>query len=64
MILNRIASEGYVGAEMKLAQKEYKSRHVWMGKVKEIKFDLVCLFGFYGISTFVGYVMPNQFLYK
>ena len=24
----------------------------------------VCLFGFYGISTFVGYLMPNPFLYK
>ena len=23
----------------------------------------VCLFGFYGISTFVGYLMPNPFLY-
>ena len=23
-----------------------------------------CLFGFYGISTFVGYLMPNPFLYK
>ena len=22
------------------------------------------LFGFYGISTFVGYLMPNEFLYK
>ena len=22
------------------------------------------LFGFYGISTFVGYLMPNPFLYK
>ena len=22
------------------------------------------LFGFYGISTFVGYLMPNLFLYK
>ena len=22
------------------------------------------LFGFYGISTFVGYLMPNSFLYK
>ena len=22
------------------------------------------LFGFYGISTFVGYFMPNPFLYK
>ena len=24
----------------------------------------VCLFGFYGISTFVSYLMPNPFLYK
>ena len=24
----------------------------------------VCLFGFYRISTFVGYLMPNPFLYK
>ena len=24
----------------------------------------VCLFGFYGISTFVGYLMPNPLLYK
>ena len=24
----------------------------------------ICLFGFYGISTFVGYLIPNQFLYK
>ena len=24
----------------------------------------VCLVEFYGISTFVGYLMPNPFLYK
>ena len=24
----------------------------------------MCLFGFYGISTFVGYLMSNPFLYK
>ena len=24
----------------------------------------VFLFGFYGVSTFVGYLMPNPFLYK
>ena len=24
----------------------------------------VCLFGFYVISNFVGYLMPNPFLYK
>ena len=27
-------------------------------------FWFVCLFGFYGISMFVGYLMPNPFLYK
>ena len=27
-------------------------------------YDFVCLLGFYGISTFVGYLMPNPFLYK
>ena len=26
--------------------------------------QLVCLFVCYGISTFVGYLMPNPFLYK
>ena len=30
-------------------------------KFKESKSKL---FGFYGISTFVGYLIPNQFLYK
>ena len=32
-----------------------------------INYLFVCLFvclGFYGISTFVGYLMPNPFLYK
>ena len=27
-------------------------------------YDVGWLFEFYGISTFVGYLMPNQFLYK
>ena len=31
---------------------------------KDIKERIVCLFGFYGISTFVGYLMPNPFLYN
>ena len=26
--------------------------------------DVGWLFGFYGLSTFVGYLMPNSFLYK
>ena len=25
-------------------------------------FDLLCLFGFYGVSNVVGYSMPNPFL--
>ena len=31
---------------------------------KSGQFMFVYLFGFYGISTFVGYLMPNPFLYK
>ena len=27
-------------------------------------YTCVCLSGFYGISAFVGYLMPNPFLYK
>ena len=27
-------------------------------------FRFVCLFVFYAISTIVGYLMPNPFLYK
>ena len=31
----------------------------------DISITFVCLFAcFYGISTFIGYLMPNQFLYK
>ena len=26
--------------------------------------DAVYFFGFYGISTLIGYLMPNPFLYK
>ena len=26
--------------------------------------SLVWFVGFYGISTFIGYLMPNSFLYK
>ena len=41
---------------------EFKSRQVsvnyWHGANK------VCVFRFYGISTFIGYLMPNLFLYK
>ena len=29
-----------------------------------IKYKAFGLLGFYGISTFVGYLMPNPFLYK
>ena len=38
-------------------KKERKKRKEKQEKGKE-------LFGFYGISTIVGYLMPNPFLYK
>ena len=31
---------------------------------QKLNFKGVCLFGFYGISTYVGYSMPNPLLYK
>ena len=37
-------------------------RNVSRMSLKEFQF--VRLVGFYGISTFVGYLMPNPFLYK
>ena len=70
----------------KLAQKIYKTRHDWVGKViywelaKKLKFNHTVLWympkpesilendgwlvGFYGILTFVVYLMPNPFLCK
>ena len=47
--------------------KEEKEKMVWeeRRKRKERERDnFVCLFGFYGISAFVGYLMPNPFLNK
>ena len=32
--------------------------------IAEVKMYVPILFGFYGISTIVGYLMPNPFLYK
>ena len=37
----------------KLAWKEYKTMHNLVGKV------IIWLVGFYGISTIVGYLIPN-----
>ena len=42
-----------VGLQMFVNYPEYPSDEIF-----------VCLFGFYGISTFVGYLKPNPFLYK
>ena len=33
-------------------------------KITNIRYDCLFMFGFYGISTIVGYLMPNPFLYK
>ena len=38
--------------------------NVPMGPVCLKLVNSVCLFGFYDVSTFVGYLMPNPFLYK
>ena len=32
--------------------------------VNDLMFVVVCFVGFYGISTFVGYLMPNPFICK
>ena len=37
--------------------------HTYKDWIKTV-WCFVCLFEFYGISTFVGYLMPNPFLYK
>ena len=38
---------------------------IWYTKrIQRNMYVSMYLFGFYGISTFVGYLMPNQFLYK
>ena len=45
--------------------KEVKKRILNCTEQKNtIHWSIVCLFGFYGISTFVGYLMLNPFLYK
>ena len=36
----------------------------WLGDYPGFGFLVGWLFGFYGTSTFVGYLMPNPFLYK
>ena len=36
----------------------------WWWRRRQVPTLLVWLFGFYGISTFVGYLRPNPFLYK
>ena len=38
--------------------------NVVLQTIKIELYCIVCLFGFYGISAFVGYLMPNLFLYK
>ena len=50
---------------LKLWKKNDKQRKVNHQKMVFMVGWLVgWLFGFYGISTFIGYLTPNQFLYK
>ena len=41
-----------------------KKEHLKPYKCKQIICICSYLFWFYGISSFVGYLMPNPFLYK
>ena len=48
------------------AKRRYK-KEVNRGKKSMTKYQSEadgCLVGFYGISTFIDYIMPNPFLYK
>ena len=48
---------------MKVLKKRLRNR----GETNHVQLDtwlVGWLVGFYGISTFVGYLMPNPFLYK
>ena len=40
-----------------LVTQPHNYRYIYM-------YIFYCLFGFYGVSAFVGYFMPNLFLYK
>ena len=44
--------------------EEKKRRKITDSKKISNNMLLGCFGGFYGISTFVGYLMPNPFLYK
>ena len=47
--------------------KSYMYNHLTVSKqMIDVKLNWLVswLIGFYGISTFVGYLMPNPFLYK
>ena len=45
-----------------LVLKRVSAAHVWCAMVQTIIVVGCWLVGFYGISTFVGYLMPNPFL--
>ena len=45
--------------EMQFIKKEKKKKRL---KIKQSKLKFICLFKLCGISTFVGYLMPNPFL--
>ena len=43
---------------------DWHTTEVVIEYLKDMIFLIGWLFGFYGISTFVGYLLPNPFLYK
>ena len=48
---------------IKLKKKKKKKGNKWK-QAKQSDIEIGWLFGFCGISTFIGYLMPNPFLYR
>ena len=44
--------------------KKKKVKRIRNKSKPNLNIMIASLFKFYGLSTFVGYLMPNQFLYK
>ena len=61
-ILNFQESTTILDASTKMSGNKLKAPHIYIYRERER--EMVWFGGFYGISTFVGYLMPNPFLCK
>ena len=52
------------GTASNIGEENFEFKPVVLHVKIDFVLHLVSLFGFYGISTFVGYSTPNPFLYK